>query len=178
MTQANKLYQGDAEIIIPVGKKYVFQHDGNSKITDQNGFPIPDVGKSPGIINITSSLGFWAIDFQDDNETYTLADDVPVEVGIESPPDIMTRMRQMIAAEVMNKYGNDSQEVETLEEALDFDIDGDGQIGYSAAEIAAMDDEQLLDLGLVKTEQLDELKTAPVEPDGTTSEPPPEPTPV
>jgi hypothetical protein len=88
-------------------------------------------------------------------------------------------MRQMVAAEVMNRYGQNSDEVETLEESLDFDIDGDGTVGYTAAEIAAMPDEELMDMGLVRAPEPDNLDPAPVDPaTGETVEPPAEPPPM
>jgi hypothetical protein len=176
-TISDKLYSGNAEIFIPVTKKYHFQHDGASKIEDANGFALNPIGKSPGIINVISPNGFWAITFQDDARTYIPADDVPMEINMDEEPDIMTRMRNLITAEVMNKYGQDSNQVETLEEALDFDIDGDGEIGYTAAEIAAMPDEQLIDLGLVRDPtQADNLNPAPHDPNTGKTEPQTAPT--
>lgn len=180
--KSSELMTGSAQIYIPPTKKFKFTHDGTCSITDQDGFQIGEgntvISKSPGILNIMGD-GLWAIEYQDFDKTFTPADDTPVEVGIESPPDIMTRMRQMIASEFMNKYGAQSTEVETLEEALDFDIDGDGNIGFSAAEIAAMDEEELKDMGLIKTPNPEKLEPAPVEPTtGETAKPPETPPPA
>jgi hypothetical protein len=175
---ANKVYKGKATIRIPVNKKYVFQSDGKAKIYDDNGFELNPIGKSPGTIHVEATDSeFWLMDYQDKKRTFTTADSTPVEVNIENPPDIMTRMKALIQAEIMNKYGADADEVETLEEALDFDIDGDGEIGFSAAEIAAMPDEELLDLGLVRTDDPESLEPAPAEPEVEPPTPPAEETP-
>jgi hypothetical protein len=128
MTEAKKLYKGNAEIFIPFGKKYVFNADMQSTtITDQNGMPIDFIGKSPGIINIKSTKGFWCIDYQETK--HHPADEVPVEVPLEQPPNIMQRMQDMVRDMVFNKYGQDSLEMETMEDAMNFDLDNDGHIG-------------------------------------------------
>jgi hypothetical protein len=128
MTKANQLYTGSATIFIPPGKKYVFQADvSTTKLTDQDGMPLDFKSKSPGVINVTSKSGHWCIDYQETN--HHPSDEVPYEQPLESPPPIMDRMRAMIYEEFANRYGAHSEEVETLEEAMDFDLNDDGHIG-------------------------------------------------
>lgn len=127
IVKSSELKTGSAQIYIPPNKKYHFRVDGNITLTDQNGLPIDEMGKSPGIINIEST-DVWSVSYQETQ--HHPADDIPVEVDMDAPqPDILTRMKELIRAEVMNRYGADSQEVETLEESMNFDIDGDGVIG-------------------------------------------------
>lgn len=140
-TQAKKLYKGNAEIFIPPGKKYVFMADTNTtKISDQNGMPLDFIAKSPGIINVESKSGFWCIDYQ--MTMHHPADPIPVEVdvGTPEPGNILDRMRQLVKEEIMNRYGANSDEVETMEEFMNFDIDGDGEIGDNT-QYTVMEDE-------------------------------------
>jgi hypothetical protein len=124
--KSSELKTGSAQIFIPNDKRYEFNVDGNIVLTDQDGMPIPLKGKSPGIINVETT-DIWNVKYQE--TCHHIADDVPFEVNIEQPDDILTRMRAMITEEVMNRFGAGSEEVETLEESMNFDIDGDGEIG-------------------------------------------------
>lgn len=127
---ANKLYKGKAQIFIPPGKKYCLQKEPDTTvdITDQNGLRLDHAGKSPGIINITTGASVvWAMNYQETN--HHPSDPVPTEQPLESPPDIMSRMRAIVIEEISNKYGRDSEEMETMEEAMNFDLNDDGHIG-------------------------------------------------
>lgn len=127
---ANKLYKGKAQIFIPPGKKYCLQKEPETTVdlTDQNGLRIDLTGKSPGIINIMTGAGVvWAMSYQETN--HHPSDPVPTEQPIDSPPDIMARMRAIVLEEISNKYGMESEEMETMEEAMNFDLNDDGHIG-------------------------------------------------
>jgi hypothetical protein len=187
---SGNVYQGTISTFIPYNKKFSISSDGEFKVQKIN----PDTGevleslnsdnmrlvsKSPGTFQVVpknKTTQFWSIFFQDENRTYEKSDPIPFEVNIDNPPSIMDRMRVMIQEEFMNKYGDDSREIETLEEALDFDIDNDGEIGFTAGEIAAMTDEELIDMGLVRTEDPENLDPAEP-PQDPAPEPPPEPAP-
>lgn len=165
MTQSQKLYKGNAEIFIPPGKGYRFNADNSTtKITDQNGMPIDFHGKSPGIINVVSKSGFWAINYQETN--HHPSDEVPVEVPLEQPPNVMQRMQDMVREMVFNKYGQESVEMETMEEAMNFDLDEDGHIGAPPSPYELPDEE-------VFNEEV--LATPPP---AVQTPPPAEPTPV
>jgi hypothetical protein len=172
MTEAKKLYKGNAEVFIPPGKKYVFNADMQSTtLTDQNGMPIDFIGKSPGIINVKSTKGFWCIDYQETK--HHPADEVPVEVPLEEPPNIMQRMQDMVREMVFNKYGQDSLEMETMEDAMNFDLDGDGHIG-SPYELA--DEEEFIEEVISPTaEPAPEAQQEPVPAQTGSEEPPTDP---
>lgn len=126
--KSSELKKGNAEIFIPPGKKYHFASDNIIDVFDQNGMRIDLIGKSPGIINIkTGAKVTWCVNYQETN--HHPANEVPTEQPIEDKPDMLTRMRALIYEEVANKYGANSEEVETLEEAMNFDLDNDGHIG-------------------------------------------------
>jgi hypothetical protein len=127
-------------------------------------------GKSPGYINVQSKTGFWAIDYQETN--HHPADEVPVEVPLQQPPNIMQRMQDMVREMVFNKYGQESVEMESMEEALNFDIDEDGHIG-SPYELA--DEEQFIEEVITPTAEPTATETSPTPPEEPT--PAPEPTP-
>jgi hypothetical protein len=127
IVKSSELKTGSAQIYIPPDKKYEFRVDGNIILTDQDGMPIDLKGKSPGIINVETT-DIWNVKYQETH--HHVADEVPFEVDVDQQPeDIMSRMRALITEEVMNRYGAGSEEVETLEESMNFDIDGDGEIG-------------------------------------------------
>lgn len=94
--------------------------------------------KSPGfvVIDTVKEEDIWYINYQTDDITFDPVDPIPVEAAISEAPTMMDRMRAMIQQEVINRYGEN--QMETLEEAMDFDIDGDGHIG---SQYEIMDDE-------------------------------------
>lgn len=125
--KSSELKTGSATIFIPPNKRYEFKVDGNLVLTNQDGLPIDKAGKSPGIINVETT-DIWTVEYQETKHHKN--DPIPFEVDVdEKPTNILDRMRDLIKAEVMNRYGADSEEVETLEESMNFDIDGDGEIG-------------------------------------------------
>lgn len=103
------------------------------------------VFKSPGYLTIKASKGVvWSIDFQDETKTNEVIDSDPMETDVEEPLPILQRMQEMIKNEVIARYGANSVEVETLEDAMDFDIDDDGIIGspYEEQELEIIPPEQ------------------------------------
>jgi hypothetical protein len=125
---SSKLYKGNAQLFIPANKGYEFVSDGELTVVNQDGMPIDLKGKSPGVISVIAAKGTnWMVHYQEPG--HHPADEVPVEVPLGEPPSILERMQQMVREEVINRYGRYSEEVETLEEAMDFDINEDGVIG-------------------------------------------------
>jgi hypothetical protein len=68
---------------------------------------------------------------------------IPIEIPEEAqvPETLEEKMMRFAAAMVEERYGRDSDEMESLEEAMDFDLDGDGDIGLSGYEINEMIEE-------------------------------------
>jgi hypothetical protein len=126
--KSSQLNKGNAQLFIPANKGYEFVSDGEIAVVNQDGMPIELRGKSPGIISVIAAKGTnWMVHYQEPD--HHPADEVPVEVPLGEPPSILERMQQMVREEVINRYGRHSEEVETLEEAMDFDINEDGIIG-------------------------------------------------
>lgn len=180
IVKSSELKKGSAEIFIPPGKRYEFiseNKENNVDIKDQNDMPLPIKGKSPGIIRIvTGSKVVWMCLYQETN--HHPCDDVPTEQPIESPPDIMTRMRAIITEEVMNRYGANSEEMETLEESMDFDLNEDGHIGAPQTPYELPDEEMFIEEVISQpaepapqepTQQTTEAEPAPPSPETTTT---------
>lgn len=85
------------------------------------------------------------MDFQDHEKTVEKVDSVPVEQAVQEPLPILERMQQMIKAEVIARYGQNSEEAETLEDAMDFDLNDDGHIGspYEETELEIIPSNQI-----------------------------------
>lgn len=82
----------------------------------------------------------WGYDIGTSRE---VVDPVPVELESDRTPETMEeKLFRMVGEAAMNMYGKDSEEIETLEEALDFDINMDGDVGIlSGLEVIELADE-------------------------------------
>jgi hypothetical protein len=70
---------------------------------------------------------YWAHHVGPDIE---IPDPVPVEIiAPEQPDSLEMSLKRLFGQMVMEKYGQDSEELETAEEAMNFDLDGDGLVG-------------------------------------------------
>lgn len=128
--------------------------------------------KSPGlvIIDTVKEEDIWYINYQTDDITFDPVDPVPVEAAISEQPTMMDRMRAMIQQEVINRYGEN--QMETIEEAMDFDIDGDGHIGSQYE----MMDEEFPDLASADTSDTTGTEGPDDQPTTTDTGTEPEPT--
>lgn len=152
---SNVVYSGEKHFYIPQGKRVFLYSDGAVVVNciSSNGELLPFGGadlnktftfKSKGAMVIKASPEtFWYASFQDVKQTFDPSDPKPVEANIENPPSTIDRMRAMIAEEIMHRYGANSDAVESAEEAFDFDIDGDGDIGLSGYEVVDMVEEEV-----------------------------------
>jgi hypothetical protein len=73
---------------------------------------------------------------------YDKADPIPVEVAEEQQETLEDKMYKFLGQMMLERYGSDSDEVDTFEEAMDFDIDGDGEIGSSLTQYEEMEEEE------------------------------------
>lgn len=66
---------------------------------------------------------------------------IPVAIpeGMKVPPTLKEQMRAMVGEMLRERYG-DSQEVETFEESMDFELDEDGLPPLSGYEVREMDE--------------------------------------
>jgi hypothetical protein len=134
-----RLKKGSADIFIPKGKQVTLetadQLDLGTCTPEGEYVPIKTIMqerttfKSPGVICIKTlkEEDIWFIDYQTDDITFDPSDPVPVEAAISEAPTMLDRMRAMIYQELAHQ--GQLNEVESLEEAMDFDIDGDGFVG-------------------------------------------------
>lgn len=84
----------------------------------------------------------WSLDVRPRPAPTDLVDPTPVEIpeGQKLPETLEAKLRRMIAGMVVERYGRDSDEVETLEEAMDFDVPDDADDPLSGYEVQDMDD--------------------------------------
>jgi hypothetical protein len=141
--KSGKLYSGTISTFVPQGKMFKVVTDGKVtlKSVDQETGEEKILGlanngqikkRSSGAMTIQAAKNvFWFPEFQDDDVTYDPADDMPLETNVAPPMTTMEKMKAMIREQLLNEFGNSNQEYETLEEALDLDIDGDGDIGLT-----------------------------------------------
>lgn len=155
--KSGTLYHGDIDTFIPRGKHVTLVSTDTVLIntvdieTGELKKPyLVDVQnlkfKSPGYLSIKASKKtLWSMDFQDHEKTVEKVDSVPVEQAVQEPLPILERMQQMIKAEVIARYGQNSEEAETLEDAMDFDLNDDGHIGspYEETELEIIPSNQI-----------------------------------
>jgi hypothetical protein len=172
-----RLKSGSAEIFIPVGKSVTIESTNVLQLStvSPDGEIVPFkmvdgrfVFKSPGqiIIDTPEESDIWYINYQTPEITFDKADPVPVEAAITEAPTMMERMQALIRQEVLNRYGAGSDEVETMEEAMDFDIDGDGIIG---SQYEVMEEEYLSDQGGYEPTATSEGQSPDVQPTSETT---------
>ncbi len=119
---------------------------------DEGGKPMRVLGVSDdaGILTIKTTDDFtmevrtepkalWSLDATPISPPTEPYDPIPIEIAEEEPMTLHQQIRQMVGQMALERYGH--SEMETIEEALNFDVDGDGEIGLSGFEV--MEDEEL-----------------------------------
>lgn len=150
--KSNTLYSGKKLIYIARNKRFSIHADKPVTIKSVNmetgeetihTLKQTDIyAKSTGLLSIQASdTTFWTIEYQDEEVTKEQPDPVPKEAAIQAPLSTLERMRQLIHQEVVSRYGEN--QIETLEEAMDFDINGDGEIGLTPHEAILMQEENI-----------------------------------
>ncbi len=81
----------------------------------------------------TDKHSLWSIDAKPISPPTEPYDPIPIEIGEEEPLTLHDQIRKMVGQMALERYGAD--EIETIEEALNFDVDGDGEIGLSGFEV-------------------------------------------
>ncbi len=88
----------------------------------------------------TEKNALWSLDARPINPPTEPYDPIPIEIAEEEPMTLHEQIRNMVGQMAMERYG--ASEIETIEEALNFDVDGDGEIGLSGYEV--LEDEVLI----------------------------------
>ncbi len=88
----------------------------------------------------TEAKALWSMDAVPINPPTEPYDPVPIEIAEEEPMTLHDQIRKMVGQMALERYG--ASEIETIEEALNFDVDGDGEIGLSGFEV--LEDEELI----------------------------------
>ncbi len=112
----------------------------------------------------TEPKSLWSIDARPINPPTEPYDPIPIEIGEEEPLTLHDQIRKMVGQMAVERYGE--SEMETIEEALNFDVDGDGEIGLSGFEVVEEET-------LIPTPEPESIEPAPE----TAPEPEPEPEP-
>ncbi len=144
---------------------------------DKDGKPKRIIGKSDdnGKANFVSRADFtlevrtepkslWTLDafpVMSDKEPY---DPIPVEIAEEEPLTLHEQIRTLVGQMAIERYGK--SQVDTIEEALNFDVDGDGKIGLSGYEVVEEEQLELMPEAVVDVDP--ETTTEPVVPEAPT----------
>lgn len=85
----------------------------------------------------------WSLESIPLASPFEKVNDIPVEIPEDKkrPETLQDKLKRFIMEQVADQYGQGSREMETLEEAMDFDIDGEDNI-LSGYELQDMDDVQ------------------------------------
>lgn len=118
-----------------------------------------------GLVNVPDGY-HWSIDTRYIKSPFENADPVPVEVpeDVKSPETLQDKLQRMLAGMIAERYGRDSDEMETFEDAMDFDMEDEDTPLTSRYDVTDMVSDDF-----ITDSQTDE----PV----STESPPPEPTP-
>lgn len=84
----------------------------------------------------------WSLEVKPRPSPKEILDPTPVEIpeGAKLPETLEEKLKRMLAGMVVERYGRDSDEVETFEEAMDFDIPDDPDDPMSGYEVQDMED--------------------------------------
>jgi hypothetical protein len=77
-----------------------------------------------------------AVDARPIKPPHEVVSDIPVEVEVDLPPkDLQQQIKEFAALMVTERYGRDSEEVDTFEEMMDFDIPDDDDMPLTGYEV-------------------------------------------
>lgn len=84
----------------------------------------------------------WSMEVKPRPSPREILDPTPVEIpeGAKIPETLEEKLKRMLAGMVVERYGKDSPEVETFEEAMDFDIPDESDDPLSGYEVQDMED--------------------------------------
>lgn len=143
---------------------YVFQ--GNEKVSiiaegpiavfsvGEDGVPEDIVGSSldgrlrfrtrgpfRGYVNIADGL-HWSMDVTEMPDPFDKSDPVKVEIPDDAkiPETLEDKLKRFLMGMIVERYGKESVEHETMEDALDMDVDDDDAIPLSGYEVTEMTD--------------------------------------
>lgn len=84
----------------------------------------------------------WSMDIKPRPSPTEILDPTPVEIpeGEKLPETLEAKLKRMLAGMVVERYGRTSEEVETFEEAMDFDVPDEPDDPLSGYEVQDMED--------------------------------------
>lgn len=99
-------------------------------------------GEIKGYVKVSEGV-HWAIEVKNIASPYEDSDPIPVEVpeDAKAPETLEDKLKRMLAGMVAERYGHDSDEMETFEDAMDFDIDDDLPSPLSGYEVQDMQED-------------------------------------
>jgi hypothetical protein len=149
---------GDGEIVQMFSKRdntlrFNAHHDGEVKV------------------NIKTTGHFAVESDQAEESVSSIPIEIPEEMKFQETME--DKMRKFVYEMVRERYGDDSDQMETLEESMDFDMDGDDE-PLSGYEIQEMIPEEPIEAQTDSSLPSQEAQDAPTDP-GTDAENPPSP---
>jgi len=130
----------DAQILFQGSKPFsLIQLDDTGKairvlgVSDDNGIKTIKTTEDFTLEVRTETKALWSIDATPIHPATEPYDPIPIEIAEEEPMTLHDQIRKMVGQMALERYG--ASEIETIEEALNFDVDGDGEIGLSGFEV-------------------------------------------
>ncbi len=130
----------DAQILFQGSKPFsLIQLDDDGKairvlgVSDDNGLKTIKTTEDFTLEVRTEAKALWSLDAMPIHPPTEPFDPVPIEIAEEEPLTLHEQIRKMVGQMALERYGD--SEIESIEEALNFDVDGDGEIGLSGFEV-------------------------------------------
>lgn len=117
------------------GQPKKFLVSGSNRLQFRTKGPIAAFVSVPG-------QSHWSIEVEELPDPFDKADPRPVEIPEELAKEVTLedKLKQFVADMVAERYGADSDQMETLEEALDLDMDDEDELPLSGYEVNEMDE--------------------------------------